>query len=229
MKAVTKRPSGRVSAKLVVDLAEGGFEVGAEAQRHAQHRVHLRDRQRRRDAVPGGVAQHDQQALVDERQVVGVAAGQRCRQERARACRSRPASGMLRRQRAAAARRAPVRAPGASSRLRSAPSVMRTRASATAHCAARASARVSSLASKTPSALFSTCITPTQRAAGGRPAAGSGCSGCGSPSARSTDGVEARVGVAGPSMPGCSLARDQHPGAAAVHSCGHEGRRAGRR
>ncbi len=40
-------------------------------------------------------------------------------------------------------------------------SVMRTRCSATAHWAASAAASVSSPVSKTPPALFSTCITPT--------------------------------------------------------------------
>ena len=40
--------------------------------------------------------------------------------------------------------------------------VMRTRCSATAHCAANTIASASSLSSKTPFALFSTCMTPTR-------------------------------------------------------------------
>ena len=64
MNAVMKR-SGQGLGELVVDL-RCGLQVGAQAKRHAQHRVHLRHRQGRRDAVPGRVAQHDEQALVDQ-------------------------------------------------------------------------------------------------------------------------------------------------------------------
>ncbi len=63
-------------AKLIVDLHECRVEVGAEPERHAQHGVHLRDRQRRRDAVAGGIGEHGEQALIEQRQVEGIPSGQ---------------------------------------------------------------------------------------------------------------------------------------------------------
>ncbi len=67
MKAVMKRSSASVVGQLVVDLHECGLEVGAHPESHAQHRLHLRHRKRRRDAMAGRIAQDDEQALVDAR------------------------------------------------------------------------------------------------------------------------------------------------------------------
>ena len=74
---------GQGLGEQVVEVQEGQFQLGAQAQRHAQHGVHLRHRQRRANAMPGGVAQHHQQLAVDQRQVKGVAAGQRGRARQA--------------------------------------------------------------------------------------------------------------------------------------------------
>ena len=59
-------------------MHEGGFEVRAHAKGHQQHRVHLRHRQRRCNTMARGVAQDRQQALVDQRQVERVPAGEAC-------------------------------------------------------------------------------------------------------------------------------------------------------
>ena len=83
MNAVTKRPSGSVTASWSLTCLNAVSRLATEAERDAQHRVHLRDRQRRRDAMPSGVAQNDQQTLVDRCEVEGIAPRLRGRQERA--------------------------------------------------------------------------------------------------------------------------------------------------
>ena len=60
----------------VVYLHEGRWQIGAEPESHAQHRMHLGDRERRCDAMSGRIAQNDQQSLIEHREVEGVAAGQ---------------------------------------------------------------------------------------------------------------------------------------------------------
>ena len=67
---------GQPLGELVVDAAVGELEIRAQAQRHAQHGVHLRHGKRRPDAVAGGVAEHDEQSLLGEREIESVAAGE---------------------------------------------------------------------------------------------------------------------------------------------------------
>ena len=172
---------GQGVGELVVHLHERGLEIGAQAERHAQHRLHLRDRERRRDAVAGGVGQHDEQPLIEQRQVERVAAGELRGLEGAVdvVARRPPASW---RAACSSAPRAPSRAPGASSRLRSGP---------------RSCARAAARPRTAPPARWRAprrrrrrrrrpCSAPASRRPGrpcGRPAAASACSACGSPSA----------------------------------------------
>ena len=74
--AVTKRSEGSVSASWLLTWMNAGLEIGVQPERHSEHRLHLRDRQRRGDAMARGVRQHHEQAAVDGQQVEGVAAGQ---------------------------------------------------------------------------------------------------------------------------------------------------------
>ena len=60
----------------VVDLHERALQRRAQLERHAQHRLHLGDRQRRRDPVTGGIRQHHEESGVVQRQIERVAAGE---------------------------------------------------------------------------------------------------------------------------------------------------------
>ena len=72
---------GQCIGEPVVDFHERGLEVGAELERDAQHRLHLRHGQRGRDAVSGGVGEHDEEPRVQQRQVERIAAGELGRPE----------------------------------------------------------------------------------------------------------------------------------------------------
>ena len=120
MKAVMKRSAGSVSARRLLTCDVRDVEIGAEPERHAQHRVHLGHRQRRRDAVAGGIAEHDQEPALEQCEVERVAARELGRPRRAadlvagEAPASSPAA-------CSSGRRAPSRAPAASARRRSPP------------------------------------------------------------------------------------------------------------
>ena len=51
----------------VVDFDKSRRQIGTELERHPQHRVHLRHRKRRGNAVSGCISQDDQQSSIDER------------------------------------------------------------------------------------------------------------------------------------------------------------------
>src|SRR5437899_874724 len=55
---------GERFGKLVVDLDQRGFQVGAKPERHPQHRLHLRDRKCRSNAMAGRVTKHGDEPLI---------------------------------------------------------------------------------------------------------------------------------------------------------------------
>jgi hypothetical protein len=65
-----------VVLELVVDLQERVLQVGAHAESHAKHRLHLRDREGRPDAMAGRVTEHHQEPLLDHGEIERVAAAQ---------------------------------------------------------------------------------------------------------------------------------------------------------
>ena len=74
-----KRLPGQIGLELGVDRRDQLVEAVARADRHAQHRAELGDRERRADAVAGGVGEEEERAAGrlagDRHQVVAVAAG----------------------------------------------------------------------------------------------------------------------------------------------------------
>ena len=144
----------------VVDVRVRGLEVGAQPERDAQHRLHLRHRQRRRDAVARGVAEHDRAGLLDTRQVERVAAGQLGGPERA----AHVVAGDRRHRGGQRAHLDVAR------HLELLPHLLAfDQRRGHAHPLQRDGALRGErrgerfvVASKTPSALFSTCITPTR-------------------------------------------------------------------
>ena len=67
---------GQVFGELVVHVQDGGVDVGAQPQRHAQHRVHLRHVQRGCQAMARCVGEDQRHAGRCERDVERVASGQ---------------------------------------------------------------------------------------------------------------------------------------------------------
>src|SRR5439155_17392457 len=68
---------------LVVDLYECRFQICTETKSHPKHRMHLSDRKGGRDAMPGGIGEDSEQALVEHRKIERVSARQLGRLEHA--------------------------------------------------------------------------------------------------------------------------------------------------